>query len=72
MATVNSEGLTWEEWKNAVGISGAQVWPKHKEAWRQGEDPSDWRASEAAEKSKSKHEENAALARLRRATGGRK
>ncbi|MFM1755420.1 MAG: hypothetical protein RL621_324 [Bacteroidota bacterium] len=38
--SVNSEGLTWEEWSNAANASSEAA---HK-AWFVGEDPTEWKA----------------------------
>lgn len=46
----NKEGLTWREWYNAarprgIAIIGAATTHKMRKAWKEGQDPSEWRAS---------------------------
>lgn len=46
----NCEGLTFEEWINAVGVCMADAMlagtlVAYTEAWEQGEDPTDYRVS---------------------------
>jgi hypothetical protein len=51
---VNAEGLTREEWMDAAGVRepqigvsrGLKVWRRYRRAvraWRDGEDPTEWR-----------------------------
>lgn len=39
---VNAEGVTWLEWRQAVGVY-APVGSKLHRAWLAGEDPTEWR-----------------------------
>lgn len=39
----NREGMTWSEWRNAVGVHGG-LQSRLREAWIAGEDPTEWRA----------------------------
>ena len=48
----NVEGLTWEEWSYAAGLSpdfvlapSTEVLYERRNAWRAGEDPTEWRVS---------------------------
>lgn len=44
---INDEGLTYEEWLSAAGVgshSSSDVVTAAYEAWKDGEDPTEWRA----------------------------
>lgn len=48
----NRNGLTWYDWKEAAGVMGgdwasqlSKVFPKESKAWRNGEDPTEWKAA---------------------------
>lgn len=52
--TPNAEGLTWTEWAAAAGLPFSDLryelyhpvlpaWRAERRAWRNGEDPTDWR-----------------------------
>ena len=39
----NNENISWEEWRAAAGLPEDGATPEHHEAWRQGEDPCEYR-----------------------------
>lgn len=54
-ATTNGEGLTFREWLAAAGwtlleMFGTMNSHAFEEAWRNGEDPSEWRAAKERNK----------------------
>lgn len=44
----NSEGVTWLEWLAAAGLRGKPFDRSAAEAWKRGEDPTEWRATSSA------------------------
>lgn len=61
---MNSEGLTWDEWARAAGLERPPLettlpFPEY-EAWKRGEDPTEYRAAlEAYVGDRSDEEKNA-------------
>lgn len=43
LAPTNPEGMTWIEWKHAAQVPKTHA-VKARKAWRDGEDPTEWRA----------------------------
>lgn len=46
MSEVNSQGLTWLEWRNAAGFNhpiDSWVWNGLRNAWKAGVDPAEYR-----------------------------
>ena len=62
----NREGLTWDEWAAAAALPTERIYrknlffdrdgypprkyPKQRRAWREGEDPTEWRAEKCRER----------------------
>lgn len=47
-ADVNLEGVTWNEWRaaaRALTVPGSRNHKKYYEAWRHGEDPTEYRVT---------------------------
>lgn len=49
---VNEYGLTWDDWSSAAGLPPTDMgyaaprhYPRERQAWMRGEDPTDWRSA---------------------------